>query len=383
MTLLYNPTVRAHSDDLFAVYYQNMPLWSNKSELSDGGFGDFNRLRLMIEPMFGDFSVGIAYEHVLTISRNKLAGITVPSGGEWLELQWEITENDSLKWMHRIDRAYIGWAITDNINLRAGRQAVSWATTLFLAPGDPFSSISPANPFQEYRPGIDAVRMQMFPGPFSQLDIVVRGTQTRADEEQVEELTALGRGLAVWKNWEFSGWGGSLYGDIVGSAAAAGSIGAMAVRGEGVLRNVDGELIFRGAIGLDRRFSLWSRDFLVVVEYQRDGFGAANPNDYSEVIESDAFRRGELQVLGRDEFAAQVSYKVHQLWSLSGLWLLNMNDPSSFFASSFAYSASDNVTVTGGMIFGVGNSEKLENERLPSEYGMVGKTVFFSVSLFF
>ncbi len=384
--LLCAPTARAQSDNPFTFYYQNVPLWSDETELSDGGFGDFNRFRVMTEPTFGDFTAGIAYEQVLTTSQDELAGISVgivPSGGEWLDLQWEIVKNDTLTWAHRFDRAYIGWAPTGSLDLRAGRQAVSWATTLFLTPADPFSPFDPADPFREFRAGVDAVRMQVFPGPLSQLDVVVRGTKTELDGEQIEELTALGRGLSVWKNWELSGWGGSLYGDVAGSGAAAGSIGASAVRGEAVLRGVDGDLVFRGTIGFDHRFSPWSRDLFVVVEYQRDGFGAAKPDEYPEVFESDAFRRGELQVAGRDEIAVQANYQLHPLWSLSGLWLLNANDPSSLLSPSFAYSASDNATVTGGMFFGFGDDNIAEEGSLPSEYGLVGTTIYFSMSVFF
>ena len=45
-----------------------------------------------------------------------------------------------------------------------------------------------------------------------------------------------------------------------------------------------------------------------------------------------AFQRGELQVLGRDEILSQAQYQLHPLWSLSFLWFLNLNDPSSLLS---------------------------------------------------
>jgi hypothetical protein len=364
-------------------YYQNVPLWSDANELTAGGFSDFNRLRIAATPAFGDFSVEVAYEHVLTARENDATGIfvgSVPGGGEWFDLQWTVSENEHLVWQHRFDRLKLGWAPTSSLQLDVGRQAVSWATTLFLTPADPFSPFDPADPFREFRAGVDAARVRVYPGPLSELDLVVRPTKTAVGEE----MTALGRGLSTWKGWELSGWAGILYDDVAGAAGASGSLGGWAVRGEAVVRqNGDGDVVFRGSVGIDRLFSVAGRDLLTVVEYQRDGLGAAEAGDYSRVLESDPFRRGELQVLGRDEIAVQGSYRVHPLWSLAGLALWNVGDASALVSPSFSYSASDEATVTGGLFFGFGKEAPFGGGALPSEYGLVPLTAYLSASLFF
>ena len=103
----------------------------------------------------------------------------------------------------------------------------------------------------------------------------------------------------------------------------------MALRGEASLRKIRGKTRVRGALGIDRRLTLSNRDLTLVAEVQHDGLGSAGAAETSSVLQSEAFTRGELQVLGRDEAAAQAQYQLHPLWSLSLLWLWNLNDRSS------------------------------------------------------
>ncbi|MGH9323128.1 MAG: hypothetical protein ACRD21_02285 [Vicinamibacteria bacterium] len=368
---------------LLTGYYQNVPLWSVESDLFPGGFTDFNRFRIGASTDFGKFSVEVAYEHVLTLRENEGGGGpfvgAVPGGGEWLELQWTIDETGHAVWQHRFDRLKLGWAPVPAVQVEVGRQAVSWATTLFLTPADPFSPFDPADPFREFRAGVDAARVRVYPGPLSEIDFVVRPTKTAVGEE----LTALGRGLTTWRNWEISGWAGALYDEVSGAFAASGSLGQWALRGEAVLRDSGEDLVFRGAIGVDRRFTVSERDLLLVIEYQRDGFGASDAADYPGVLESEPFLRGELQVLGRDEAALQSTYQIHPLWSLSGLVLWNLADGSALLSPGFTFSASDEATVSGGLFLGLGEEDLEGGRTLASEYGLVPATAYVSVSFFF
>jgi len=362
-------------------YVQTVPLASAPAG-QPRNVSSFNRVRIGAEPVFGEVSVDVAYEHALTARwRGQRAGVVgvVPSGGEWLSLQWVPADRDHVRWQHRFDRLSIGWRPTSDVELSLGRQAVSWGTTLFLTPADPFSPFSPADPFREFRAGVDAARLRISPSPLSEIDIVVRQSSTVAGDE----TTALARGLTTLSNWEISGWGGSVYGDAAGAAAAAGSVGGWAVRGEMVVRHVRGDAIFRGTVGVDRLFQVGGKDTVVLVEYQHDRLGASSPHGYLDVLRSDPFLRGELQVIGRDEAAFQASVQVHPLWSVAGLWLWNLNDRSALISPSLAYSVSDNAALAAGILVGVGQDEASPDRPLPSEYGPAGVTGYLSLSWFF
>lgn len=364
-------------------YVQTVGIGTTATPVTDSNQSSFNRFRLTSEPVWNTISVEAAYEHAATIRRREsLPGIgigAVPGGGEWMTLQWTLAEEEHLVWQHRFDRLQVGWRPTGAVELSAGRQAVSWGTTLFLNPADPFIPFNPADPFREFRAGVDAARLRVYPSPLSEIDVVVRPTTTAVGTE----LTALARGLTTIGNWELSGWGGSLYGDTAGAFGAAGSLGRWAVRGEGVVRGIDDAVVFRGTIGIDRQLQILRRDLYVVLEYQHDRLAAADAAEYLKLLQSDPFRRGELQVLGRHESVLQVSYQVHPLWSVGGLWLVNMIDGSSLVSPSVAYSAGNDASISGALFLGLGDSEPTLARPLPSEYGLSGTTAFVSVSWYF
>ena len=201
------------------------------------------------------------------------------------------------------------------------------------------------------------------------------------------ELTTLARGLVTWQNWELSGWGGSLYGDPTGAFGAAGALGSWAIRAEGVIRALDrrrgSDAVFRGTVGVDRQLQVRGRDLYLIIEYQRDNLGVADPDDYLALLVSDTFLRGEHQVLGRDETVIQASYQLHPLWTASGLWLWNLNDRSTLISPSVAYSVGNEVALSGGMFFGIGDAAATVARPLASEYGAGGTTGYISLSWFF
>ena len=363
-------------------YLQTVPLFTGPTTLTDSNVSHFNRFRLASEPVWGPFAVAAAYEHAVTFRKRATLGGgigAVPGGGEWMKLQWTPTDEEPVLWQHRFDRLRLSWNPTGAVELAAGRQAVSWGTTLFLTPADPFIPFNPTDPFREFRAGVDAARLRVYPGPLSEIDVVVRPTRTDVGEE----LTALARGLTTVKNWELSAWGGTLYGDAAGAVGAAGSLGAWAVRGEAVVRGLDDTVVVRGTLGLDRQVQVGGRDLFLIVEYQHDGLAAADPDDYLELVQSDPFLRGELQVIGRDETVLQGAYQIHPLWSVAGLWLYNANDSSSLVSPSFGYSAGNNVSISGGLFFGFGDDESTLVRPLPSEYGLAETTGFVSLSWYF
>ena len=366
-------------------YLQTVPLFSGPTPLSEGDISNFSRFRVMTEPSAGAISAELAYEQTVNVWRqsgtSSFGLASVPSGGEWFDLDGTITRADQphVRWRHRFDRMNVGWAPTDTVEVRVGRQVVSWGTTLFLTPADPFLPFSPSDPFRQYRGGVDAGRIRLYPGPLSQVDVVVRTTRTIAGEE----VTALSRGMATWKGWELYAWGGTLYGDGAGAVGVSGSLGAWALRMESVIREIDGRVVGRGALGLDRIFQVDGRDLYVVFEYQRDGLGAASADDYLDIFRSREFQRGEFQVLGRDEVVSQASYQLHPLLNVAGLALWNVNDGSVLISPSVVYSAGDETSISGGLYLGIGDDTVTGTRPVPSEYGLSGVTGFAAISWFF
>lgn len=369
-------------------YVLTVPLFSGSTALSDSNFSNFNRFRLSTEQSLGPLFFEAAYEHAVTFQQNVmplslgLGGLTgIQSGGEWFDLQGTLSRHDQehMLWRHRFDRLSVAWAPTEALELSVGRQAISWGTTQVFTPADPFPAFSPTDPFQVFRAGVDAARLRIYPSALSEIDVVFRPSRTAVGEE----VTALARGFATWKNWGLSAWGGTLYGEPTGAVGASGGIGPWAVNFEAVVRDYHGTVAGRASIGTFRLFQVGGRDLTFAAEYQRDGRGADGPDELLTVLQSREFRRGEYQVFGRDEMAVTAAYQIHPLWSVTGTAIWNLNDRSALVFPGFSYSVSNEASLAGGVFAGTGASDFEPGQPLPSIYGLAGVTGYLSLTWYF
>jgi hypothetical protein len=368
----------------FSGYYQNVGVGTAASPGVGAAALDAQRARLMWTPSAGDWSLDAAYEHTLWWRSSANAGVgggllsSTGSGEDWLHLGWTVHDGDRVHWRQRFDRlslSYTHGAVTATV----GRQAVSWATTLFLTPADPFVPFDPSDPFREYRSGIDAARVQWFAGAFTTLDFVVRP----ADTPDGRTLSALARARTTVSGWELSAWGGAIHDAPGGAFGLTRTVAGSAVRAEAeVRRDTAGGTAARFAAGVDRRFSILDRDLYAVVEYQHDPFGAARATDLGAVAVSQAAGRRELQVLGRDESAVQLTYQAHPLVSAELLALWNLRDGSALMAPAAAISLSNESSIRLGVYLPAGPRYALFGAP-GSEYGPLPVTGYAALSIFF
>jgi len=289
-------------------------------------------------------------------------------------MDWTIDDGDHHSVAHRIDRAAVT-VLAGPLEATVGRQVVSWASTLFLTPADPFTPFDPTDPFREFRAGIDALRIRWYPGPFSDIDVVVRPTRG-ADDDQ---LTALVRAKTNWKGWDLSAWGGALFDRGAAAAQLFGSLGSWAVRSEVSVRDEESGTILRTALGVDRRLMIADRDLYLVIEYQHDGFGAGD-GELLEVLSSTPARRGELQVFSRNALATQTSLAVNPLVNIDLLALWSLTDGSLLLGPGLTWSASSSATIRLGGFLGAGEES---DGSLESEFGDTPAVAYLSASLYF
>ncbi len=140
--------------------------------------------------------------------------------------------------------------------------------------------------------------------------------------------------------------------------------------------------MLRGAAGFDRRWSVLGRDLYVVIEYQRDGYGAAGAGRLASVLLSRPYQRGELQVLGRDVVAGQLQYQLHPLVAGELLVLWDLGDGSAIVGPALALSASNEITVRAGAFLPEGN-RTVSATAVGSEFGTAPRFAYASVSVFF
>tara|TARA_Y100000588_G_scaffold212871_1_gene226919 strand:+ start:10933 stop:11955 length:1023 start_codon:yes stop_codon:yes gene_type:complete len=334
----------------------------------------------------GGLTLDIAYEHVLSQARRSTGfSITAPGGsaartGDWLGLDWDLHSGSNTKWRHRLDRISLGFS-GGPLEVTIGRQAVSWATTLILTPADPFAPFNPSDPFREYRGGIDALRVKLFTGPFSEIEAVVRPTETAFGTT----VTALGRVQTSRGGWAFGTWAGILHDQPAGALFATGALETNAIRAEVAIReHPNDEVAVRGAIGLDRFFTPGGKDVYFAVELQYDGFGAQNTSKLLETMSSKPFIQGDMQTIGKWTVASQLSYQIHPLVGVSGLALVNARDRSVLVSPGLNWSATGSLTVTAAAFRGLGTELTSPGTLgLGSEFGFIPAIGYISASWFF
>ncbi len=365
------------------AYYLHVALAADSGPFNARGLMDVQRARLMLHPTAGPWSVELAYEHTLVYTTvagaaGSFGGLgQARSGTDWLPLQGTLRRSQHLEWRDRADRLSLRYA-TRAVEVTAGRQPVSWATTLFLTPADPFAPFDPSEPFREYRTGVDAVRVRASPSAFVELEGVVRPSDTPLGKT----LTGALRAKAAMGHWELGGWGGVIHDEPAASLAATRTVAGAVLRAEAVVRRSAGRTVSRVAVGADRSFTVGGRTLYLVAEYQRDGFGAARPEELPAVLFSAPAARAELQVYGRDVAAGQASYQVHPLLSVEMLTLWNLDDGSALLAPAIGYSAGSNVAFRAGLFAGRGRA-LLAGGTPGSEYGAVPTAVYVSLTAFF
>lgn len=357
--------------------------YAGGSDLVNSGATWFGRGRGMLDWDPGELTFEAAYEHV--VQRQPSGGgfgITTPGGSrvstDWLPLDWTLRESGRSSWRHRFDRLSLRWT-RGPLEFGVGRQTISWATTLFLTPADPFAPFDPSDPFRAYRGGVDALRVRASTGPFTEIEAVVRPAKTPAGTT----MTALARAATSRGTWAFGGWGGMLHDEAAGALFTTGSIGATSIRSElSVRRGLDGAAVLRVSAGLDRFFQPTGRDLFAILEVQYDGYGASSADELLVVAQSRAYGRGDLQVLGQWTLAAQASWQVHPLIAVDALALTNLLDPSLLFAPGISWSTSESASTRLGFFLGTGDGAN--GPFSPgSEYGSVPVIGYLSGSIFF
>ena len=369
-----------------SAYVLGVGAYQGSSALGASGSTTLARTRLMPVLTSGGLTLDIAYEHVLSQTPSSTGfSITAPGGsaartGDWLGLDWDLHSGSNTKWRHRLDRISLGFS-GGPLEVIIGRQAVSWATTLILTPADPFAPFNPSDPFLEYRGGIDALRVRVFTGPFSEIEAVVRPTETAFGTT----VTALGRVQTSKGGWAFGTWAGILHDQPAGALFTTGALKATAIRAELAIReHRNAEMTMRGAIGLDRFFTPGGKDLYFALELQYDGFGAQNTSKLLETMNSKPFIQGDMQTIGQWTVASQLSYQIHPLVGVSGLALVNARDRSVLVSPGLNWSATSSLTVTAAAFRGLGAELALPGTLgLGSEYGFIPAIGYVSASWFF
>jgi hypothetical protein len=300
-------------------------------------------------------------------------------------------------WLDRANvKLALPWA-----DVTLGRQAITLGKTYFWNPLDVFLPFDPQQFDQEYKPGVDAVRLQVPLGRFAGLDVIgaagarsALGTSPTATALDATWFwsAVLGRAFTTVGGWDLALQGGRSTAATSWAGASSGKVGPLGARrgaqlwAEGARRS-SGALSWRASGRSRTRRSDRPRPPLslgLTLEGEYFLNGAGDPDHLEAALLR--FANGGTLALGRHLLGFLVSYEILPILTGQLGWIVDAGDPSLQLQPRLLWSAADEVDVLAGAIIGRGERpvEPLPGAvELRSEFGTFPDVYYVEVKLYF
>lgn len=348
-------------------------------------------VRIEVHPLLVALAPGAAGGGALLVQ----TGLGAP---ELVPLSVDPVSAPGLRAQLRLDRAVLR-AAWPGVQLAVGRQALSFGRGLFFTPLDLVNPFLPTVVDQEFKPGVDAARVDVFAGTSGQLTAAVAYGGPGWDDA-VGAVQAAGT-LGVW---DLGLMGAVVHEDLVAGAFTHGSVGAVGLHAEGAFTRPpagSGQAPFaRVAVGADARPH---GDLTLSGELYVQTLGADAPQGYLATALDPRVARGELWLLGRWYAAGAAAWQAAPTVNAALAAVVNLQDPSALLGPSLAWSVADDAELVAGAWAGLGappgrvtaadlafnpfDPAGLEGmlRRLPvrSEMGLLPTTAFLQLRAFF
>ncbi|HCH61781.1 MAG TPA: hypothetical protein DFR83_03175 [Deltaproteobacteria bacterium] len=328
-------------------------------------------------------------------------GLTLAQTGtgipEAVDLSWEAVDDDELLVQLRADRLAFKFE-QGPVGATVGRQAITFGRGFFFTPLDLVNPFFPTSVDQEYKPGVDAARVDAYYGTGGQATVA---SAYRGDWD-LDGMVHAVYAQQTLGLWDIGLFGGLVQGDTVGGISLAGSIGPVSLHTDTSVtepRQDDEDLFVRSVVGAQGSVTPTTQ---LIGEVYVQTNGATDPSDYLDQYDSPRYRRSELWLAGRTYSAVSITQEVRP--TLSGMLVLiaNLEDPSALAGPSLIWSVSDNVTGNLGAYIGLGERPpdyqierfdtpidagtralEIAEDPFRSELGTTPTTVFASMQAWF
>lgn len=327
--------------------------------------------------------MGVELEDAMASNLMTGVGLQAP---EAVDLSWRMEDSD-LFLQGRTDRFFLQTSFGNN-TLRVGRQAISFGHGMVFNPMDLVQPFSIATIDNEYKAGIDAVRLDSYFGMTGQ----VTGVVAYAGSWDRDGLTAVLNAQGTVGLTDISIFVGSVRSDMVLGTGLVSSIGAVGLHSDVTLTLPDTQedpfvRLTTGALW--RPFGSSS----ITMEYYYQSLGASNASNYLNFVSSERYARGELWVMGQHYATIGWGQELTALSMLNAAVIANLLDASMMLSPSFSVSVSDNVQMVAGGYVGLGERPKATSTteilldpsalQLNSEFGMMPGSGFIQVRSYY
>lgn len=300
-----------------------------------------------------------------------------------------------------VDRFNVKLAVP-RADITVGRQAINFGKTYFWNPLDVFLPFDPNQFDRDYKPGVDALRIDVPLGSFSGVNLVgavggeITAARTFADGDEFWHASWYGSALLArvftnLRGWDLSAQGGKIYGGGQLGGGLVGEIGPLETRAEATYfwaqdsdplpPPIYGHLVANNAlavVGVGHRFE---SSFTVESEFFYNGAG--DPDNLPLALLR--LETGAALNLGRELSGLLVSYEILPilLGQMTGLY--SWSDGSFELQPTLSLSTSDNSEWLLGLTFNTGDrpTAAVPLPQLNSEFGSYPNFFFTEFKWYF
>ncbi len=254
--------------------------------------------------------------------------------------------------------------------LTLGRQAISWGLGRLWQTLDIFGAFSPLALDREYKPGIDAIRLNWYPSDFSQWDFVYVASNT--DIVDQDDSLAAHFVTQISNDWYISLLGSQWLGHSAWGLGAESQVMDAGIRVENLFLRWEGQWRQTTLLGMDYQFS---NGLIVTTELLYQSRGARTLPALNQQAAHTLTRLGLQQQLSQTVVGVLLQKNLYPLLDVSYVSLVGLlgekDLPLSLLQQlNFLYSTSDESDLTVSIRMGSG--KKLTSTGLlQSEFGHI------------
>ena len=363
----------------------------DQDELAGGGSGGILTTRLKLKGRLGALSWEAHPLFSAQPPRGLSGGLSLnpnASGAvEAIPLSADLIDLTALRGQLRADRLLISTEI-EQTKFTLGRQAISLGQGRVFTPLDRVTPFSPTAIDQEYTPGVDAARVDLWWGVAGQLSLIgayrgawsAEGLLFALDVRQNIATFDLSLTLA------------QVQGDHMVGASFIGPLGALTVYGDltwtwgdddlstDPSSSAQGENFARTSLGLDCPWRAGGGG-AVMLEAFWQGDGVPSPQEYLQETSDPRLVRGERWLLGRAYAALNLQQSLTALLKAGVSVIGQLDDRSLLMSGSLSWSISDEASAMIGGYFGAGDG--LAVTGIQSEFGALSWVGFAMMSAYY
>lgn len=340
----YIKNMSSYQDGSFAGMPDNLGKYQNTFQ---------TRLNINWYPL-SSLTAGLQSRHLLIFRENiktgsgSLDAFTVDN--YYFDLKKKYVNENDFQATSEIDRFYLDWT-WDNLQVTLGRQRIAWGSALVWNPTDLFNPFNILDFDYLEKPGTDAVYLQYYLGPLSQVDIAV------SPGKRPEDVIYALRYYFNYKDYDFNLIGGWQKESLRLGASWSGQFFDGGFRGEFIYSKPDISYNPAEFSGIPAQTSLpdkkidkayttfvisydytFRSSFYWHTEYLYNGLGTTNNSSQRRF---ETLLSGELTP-SRHSIFQEFAYDITPLWKGNIFIIFNPSDLSWIAAPSIQYSISDN-----------------------------------------